>query len=177
MRARTRALAGTESTRAGADGLPHACAASVPVTLVSSVVNDTPLVAMMIPIVLKWANKNAMPPSWFLLPLSYSALLGGVITIIGSSTNLVLADLMLKDRTQGHDPDFQLSFFSTTLVALPVALIAGTLPSSPPPLLPSTLNVHTPPLPQCIITCVCVYVCVCVCTPLRAHTRTHTGCK
>jgi hypothetical protein len=40
---------------------------SVPVTLVSAVVNDTPLVAMMIPIVVKWANKNAMPPSWFVL--------------------------------------------------------------------------------------------------------------
>ena len=132
VRAPTRALAATESTRARAraDELPHACVASVPVTLVSSVVNDTPLVAMMIPIVLKWANKNAIPPSWFLLPLSYSALLGGVITIIGSSTNLVLADLMLKDRAQGRDSDFQLSFFSTTIVALPVALIAGTLPSS-----------------------------------------------
>ena len=118
----------------------RACAASVPVTLVSSVVNDTPLVAMMIPIVLKWANKNAMPPSWFLLPLSYSALLGGVITIIGSSTNLVLADLMRKDSAQGGDSDFQLSFFSTTIVALPVALIAGALSRSPAP---SRAHAHT----------------------------------
>jgi len=95
----------------------------VPVALVSSVVNDTPLVAMMIPIVLKWANDNAQPVSWFLLPLSYSALLGGVVTIIGSSTNLVLADLMLNDAVHGHDPGYQLGFFSTTPVALPVALI------------------------------------------------------
>ena len=95
----------------------------VPVALVSGVVNDTPLVAMMIPIVLKWANDNALPVSWFLLPLSYSALLGGVVTLIGSSTNLVLADLMLNDKAQGHDPGYQLGFFSTTPVALPVALI------------------------------------------------------
>jgi len=47
----------------------------LPVMLVSSIVNDTPLVAMMIPIVVKWANNNALPVSWFLLPLSYSALL------------------------------------------------------------------------------------------------------
>lgn len=95
----------------------------VPVALVSGVVNDTPLVAMMIPIVLKWANDNALPVSWFLLPLSYSALLGGVVTLIGSSTNLVLADLMLNDKAQGQDAGYQLGFFSTTPVALPVAII------------------------------------------------------
>ena len=93
------------------------------VVLVSAIVNDTPLVAMMIPIVLKWATANGLPADWLLLPLSYSALLGGVVTLIGSSTNLVLADLMLADRAQGHDPGFQLEFFSTTPVALPVALI------------------------------------------------------
>ena len=94
-----------------------------PVALVSSVVNDTPLVAMMIPIVVKWANKHGLPVSWFLLPLSYSALLGGVVTIIGSSTNLVLAELINRDLSQGKDIGFQLTFFSTTAVAAPVALI------------------------------------------------------
>lgn len=112
----------------------------VSVALVSSVVNDTPLVAMMIPIVLKWANDNAQPVSWFLLPLSYSALLGGVITLIGSSTNLVLADLMLNDKAQGRDPGYQLGFFSTTPVALPVALIGAVYMAA---MAPALLDGHT----------------------------------
>ena len=117
----------------------------VPVVLVSAIVNDTPLVAMMIPIVLKWATANGLPADWLLLPLSYSALLGGVVTLIGSSTNLVLADLMLADRAQGHDPGFQLEFFSTTPVALPVALIGVVyLALTVPVLLPGPSS-RTPP--------------------------------
>ena len=122
----------------------------VPVVLVSAIVNDTPLVAMMIPIVLKWATANGLPADWLLLPLSYSALLGGVVTLIGSSTNLVLADLMLADRAQGHDPGFQLEFFSTTPVALPVALIGvAYLALTVPVLLPGHVSRTPPAMSEC----------------------------
>ena len=46
-----------------------------------------------------------------------------MVTKIGSSTNLVLADLIANDKARGHDVGFELGFFSTSIVALPVAFI------------------------------------------------------
>lgn len=56
----------------------------------SSLVNNTPVVAFMIPYVKTWAEKKGYPASKFLIPLSYATILGGMITIVGTSTNLVL---------------------------------------------------------------------------------------
>ncbi len=60
----------------------------------SSVVNNTPIVALMIPYVYDWARKRDVSPSRFLMPLSFAATLGGTITVIGTSTNLVLNGLL-----------------------------------------------------------------------------------
>jgi len=99
------------------------CRLCFPVVMTSAFINNTPVVAMMIPIVLKWANANQLPPSQLLIPLSYSALLGGMCTLIGTSTNLILQELLLRDKEEGHDPGFQMSFFSITPVAVPVAVV------------------------------------------------------
>ncbi|EKX42783.1 hypothetical protein GUITHDRAFT_111152 [Guillardia theta CCMP2712] len=99
------------------------CRLCCPVVMTSAFINNTPVVAMMIPIVLKWANANQLPPSQLLIPLSYSALLGGMCTLIGTSTNLILQELLLRDKEEGHDPGFQMSFFSITPVAAPVAAV------------------------------------------------------
>ena len=64
------------------------------VSAVSSVMNNTPVVAMMMPYVYEWGKKHNISPSRLLLPLSYSAIVGGVITLIGTSTNLVLNGLL-----------------------------------------------------------------------------------
>ena len=74
----------------------------LPVVTVSSVVNDTPVVAMMMPIVLKWANMNAIAPAKLLIPLSYAAMLGGMCTLIGTSTTLILQQLLLRDLQKVH---------------------------------------------------------------------------
>jgi di/tricarboxylate transporter len=58
-------------------------------TVVSAFVLNTPLVAMMMPVVLDWCRRRAVAPSRLLLPLSYLAILGGVCTLIGTSTTLV----------------------------------------------------------------------------------------
>lgn len=64
------------------------------VSAISSVMNNTPVVAMMMPYVYQWGKKHNISPSKLLLPLSYSAIVGGVITLIGTSTNLVLNGLL-----------------------------------------------------------------------------------
>lgn len=64
------------------------------VAAVSAVMNNTPIVALMIPYVYRWAKKRGLHPSRFLIPLSYAAIIGGMITVIGTSTNLVLNGLI-----------------------------------------------------------------------------------
>lgn len=76
----------------------------VPVMLVSAFVNDTPVVAMMMPVVERWCARALLSPSKLLLPMSFSAMLGGTITVIGSSTNLIVQDLILRDVAAGRDP-------------------------------------------------------------------------
>ena len=60
------------------------------VALLSAVVNNTPVVAVMTPYVFNWGKKNNISPSKLLIPLSFATILGGMITIIGTSTTLVL---------------------------------------------------------------------------------------
>ena len=66
----------------------------VTVSSLSSVLNNTPIVAFMIPYVKDWAQKTGHPASKFLIPLSFATILGGMITVIGTSTNLVLNGLI-----------------------------------------------------------------------------------
>ncbi len=58
--------------------------------LLSSFINNTPVVALMTPYVIDWGKKNGIAPSKLLIPLSYATIMGGMITIIGTSTTLVL---------------------------------------------------------------------------------------
>lgn len=60
------------------------------VALASSVMNNTPLVAVMIPVVMQIAVRLGTAPSKLLIPLSHMAVLGGMMTLIGTSTNLLV---------------------------------------------------------------------------------------
>lgn len=64
------------------------------VSTTSAFLNNTPIVAFMIPYVKDWAERTGHPASKFLIPLSFSTILGGMITVIGTSTNLVLNALI-----------------------------------------------------------------------------------
>jgi len=64
------------------------------VSAISAFMNNTPLVAMMMPYVDQWAKRNNVSRSKLLIPLSYAAISGGMITVIGTSTNLVLNGLI-----------------------------------------------------------------------------------
>lgn len=59
-------------------------------SILSSFINNTAVVALMTPYVYSWGQKNKISPSKLLIPLSYAAIIGGMITIIGTSTTLVL---------------------------------------------------------------------------------------
>lgn len=63
---------------------------SMVVTAISGFVNNTPLVAILMPYVYEWCRKKNLSPSKVMLPLSYATILGGTLTLIGTSTNLVV---------------------------------------------------------------------------------------
>ena len=88
-----------------------------PVAFLSAFLNNTPVVAMLIPAVTEWSRKLGLPASRLLIPLSYAAILGGTCTLIGTSTNLVVNGLLL-DRS----PADGLSMFELAWVGLPVAV-------------------------------------------------------
>jgi len=93
----------------------------LPVVGVSAFLNNTPVVAMFIPVVNDWCKKSGLSPSKLFIPLSYAAILGGVCTLIGTSTNLVVqAQLVAARHTDPSIP--LLGMFTLTPVGLPVAL-------------------------------------------------------
>ena len=89
-----------------------------PVAAMSGFLNNTPVVAMLIPAVREWARKNDLAASKLMIPLSYAAILGGTCTLIGTSTNLVVNGLLVA-----HMPDAGLSMFELAWVGLPVAIV------------------------------------------------------
>ncbi|MGY6502569.1 MAG: SLC13 family permease [Acidimicrobiales bacterium] len=83
----------------------------------SGFVPNTPLVALMIPNVEQWSRRSGISASRLLMPLSFAAVLGGVITLIGTSTNLIVSEFLSE---AGLEP---LGVFTITPVGLPVALV------------------------------------------------------
>jgi di/tricarboxylate transporter len=92
----------------------------VPAATISAFMNNTPLVAILMPAVRTWCGRIGLAPSQLLIPLSYAAILGGMCTTIGTSTNLVVAGMV---TAAGHGAP---GFFSVGAVGLPAA-IAGML--------------------------------------------------
>lgn len=91
---------------------------AAPVTALSGLLNNTPLVAAMIPALHAWSRKIGVAPSKLMIPLSYSAILGGTLTLIGTSTNLVVNG---QYQALTGKPGFEL--FAITPLGLPVALV------------------------------------------------------
>ena len=91
---------------------------TVPVAAASAFLNNTPIIAMLAPQVEEWADKRGDSASRYLMPLSFAAILGGMTTLIGTSTNLVVSGLL---QAEGHDP---FTMFELTRIALPIAVVA-----------------------------------------------------
>jgi di/tricarboxylate transporter len=92
----------------------------LPSAAASGFLNNTPIVAMLAPPVAEWANRRGVSPSRYLMPLSFAVILGGMVTLIGTSTNLVVSGLLVA---AGQPP---LGMFEISPVGLPAAL-AGLL--------------------------------------------------
>ena len=93
----------------------------IPTSLLSAFMNNTPLVAMLIPSVRDWAKRIGHSPATFLMPLSFVSILGGLCSLIGTSTNLVVAGLAKR-----LDPPLHLSLFSPTFIGIP-CLVVGLI--------------------------------------------------
>lgn len=87
-----------------------------PTAALSSILNNTPIVAMLTPRVQQWAQQVGIPVSRLLIPLSYAAIVGGLITLIGTSTNIIVSGLL---EESGYPP---FGMFDLTWVGLPAAL-------------------------------------------------------
>jgi Trk K+ transport system NAD-binding subunit len=87
----------------------------VPAGALSAFVNNTPVVAIFIPVLQGWASRFRLPASKLMMPLSYIAILAGTCTLIGTSTNLVVDGLLRSHQGSG------LGMFDITPVGLIVA--------------------------------------------------------
>ena len=91
-----------------------------PVGALSVFLNNTPVVAMLIPAVNDWAKTLRLSASKLMIPLSCAAILGGTCTLIGTSTNLVVNGLVIAETDLPG-----LAVFDITWVGLPCALVGA----------------------------------------------------
>ncbi len=93
------------------------------VSLFSAFLNNTPLVAILMPYVNTWSQRNKISPSKLLIPLSFAAILGGTATLIGTSTNLIVNGLV---QAQTMIPGFNtFSIFDFIWAGVPMIIIGG----------------------------------------------------
>ncbi|HMO12546.1 MAG TPA: SLC13 family permease [Pirellulaceae bacterium] len=86
----------------------------------SAFLNNTPIVAIFVPIVLNWSRRHQVSPSRVLIPLSFITILGGTCTLIGTSTNLVVNGLLIAQGMPG------MHLFEIGAIGLPYACIGLT---------------------------------------------------
>ena len=83
------------------------------------VLNNTPKVALLVPVLIAWCRKRRISPSRLLMPLSFLSILGGTCSLIGTSTNLVVQGLVIKSHLT------PMGFFEIGKVGLPCALLGA----------------------------------------------------
>jgi len=81
------------------------------IAVISAFVNNTPIVAMFIPVVIQIAHTSGQNPSKMLIPLSFASIFGGMCTLIGTSTNILVSGIAEENGIEG------INMFSMTPVA------------------------------------------------------------
>ena len=102
---------------------------------VSAFINNTPVVAMLVPMLVDWCRKRGISPSRILIPVSYLAIMGGTCTLIGTSTNIVVNGLMqdeqrVDDSEHLYSSEFRrqlrgMTLFEIGRVGLPCAAVGS----------------------------------------------------
>lgn len=72
-----------------------------PLVSFSMFFNNTPIVVMLVPAIQKWCKERGFYASKFLLPISYITIFGGIVTLIGTSTNLIVHGWLLERGFEG----------------------------------------------------------------------------
>lgn len=94
---------------------------SAPVAVASALVNNTPIVAMFLPVLSDWAKQHNLSISRLFMPLSFAAILGGMCTLLGTSTNLLVHGLVLDHADEpGVEP---MGMFTIAWVGVPAAIL------------------------------------------------------
>lgn len=91
----------------------------LPTFLLSSVMNNTAVVAIMIPAVQEWSQRIRISASKLLLPLSYATMISGTLTLIGTSTNLIVDGLLQQQK------GISLGMFDLAWLGFPVMFFGG----------------------------------------------------
>jgi len=108
-----------------------------PVSLMSAFLNNTPVVAMMIPAIQDWARRHQLSVSRLLMPLSYAAIAGGTCTLIGTSTNLVVNGLLIEQTADAGLTMFELAWVGVPLVIMVTVMVILMSPRLLPERLPA----------------------------------------
>ena len=115
---RLRALIGSDAVRSPKRMIAVMVAAVAPV---SAFVPNTPIVASLLPVVEGWCQRRGISPSKVLLPLSFATVLGGTMTLLGSSVNLLASEVSSK---LGYGA---FGLFSFTPIGIGVWLVGGAV--------------------------------------------------
>ena len=90
------------------------------VSVISPFMNNTPIVSTLTPMIQRWTKKKGLPVSKFLMPLSYATILAGLLTVLGTSTNLVAQGLLSKYGLK------QFGTFDLAIVGIPITIVGLT---------------------------------------------------
>ena len=93
------------------------------VGLLSGIMNDIGITALMLPVVLDMARRTGTPPSKLLMPLAFGSLLGGMTTLIGTAPNILVNGAL---RDAGFEPFGMFSFTPVGLTALAAGIVYMT---------------------------------------------------
>jgi di/tricarboxylate transporter len=115
---RLRALIGSDAVRSPKRMIALMVAAVGPV---SAFVPNTPIVATLLPVIEGWCHRRGISPSRVLLPLSFATVLGGTMTLLGSSVNLLASEVSDK---LGYG---SFGLFSFTPIGIGVWLVGGVM--------------------------------------------------
>ncbi len=101
-----------------------------PVAVMSGFINNTPIVAMFLPTLAGIARRCRIAPSKLFMPLSFASILGGVCTLIGTSTNVITSKLLSDEQLTVDggpvtldNPALEFGMFTLAKVGLPIAVV------------------------------------------------------